>query len=95
MRSPALFARLAAGIILIPGEVAEWLNASVSKTDIAARLSRVRIPPSPYPDHGSESSSSDSQPVGLPGLLVFKERVLAGTALGLRPPPNRFLGRRA
>jgi hypothetical protein len=47
MRSPALFARLAAGIILIPGEVAEWLNASVSKTDIAARLSRVRIPPSP------------------------------------------------
>ncbi len=29
------------------GEVAEWSNASVSKTDIAERLSRVRIPPSP------------------------------------------------
>jgi hypothetical protein len=30
-----------------PGEVAERLNASVSKTDISARISRVRIPPSP------------------------------------------------
>src|SRR5690349_608344 len=30
-----------------PGEVAEWLNASVSKTDMPARVSGVRIPPSP------------------------------------------------
>src|SRR5262249_50721127 len=29
------------------GEVAEWLNASVSKTDLPARVTRVRIPPSP------------------------------------------------
>ena len=29
------------------GEVAEWLKASVSKTGVLARVSRVRIPPSP------------------------------------------------
>ncbi len=29
------------------GEVAEWSNASVSKTDMGASPSRVRIPPSP------------------------------------------------
>ena len=32
---------------LIPGEVAERLNAPVSKTGIPARVSWVRIPPSP------------------------------------------------
>lgn len=30
------------------GEVPEWLNGLVSKTRIAARLSRVRIPPFPH-----------------------------------------------
>ena len=29
------------------GEVAEWLNAPVLKTDKPSRASRVRIPPSP------------------------------------------------
>ena len=30
------------------GEVAERLNASVSKTEIPARVSGVQIPPSPF-----------------------------------------------
>ena len=29
------------------GKVAEWLNASVLKTDVVARLPGVRIPPFP------------------------------------------------
>ena len=34
---------------LIPvGKVAEWLNASVLKTDVVARLPGVRIPPFPF-----------------------------------------------
>src|SRR5689334_8611415 len=31
------------------GEVAEWLNAPVSKTGLPARVAGVRISPSPYP----------------------------------------------
>ena len=34
-----------------PGEVAEWLNAPVLKTDKPSRASRVRIPPSPPFDY--------------------------------------------
>ena len=34
------------------GEVAEWLNAAVSKTVIPLRVSGVRIPPSPPGRHG-------------------------------------------
>ena len=30
------------------GEVAEWSNALVSKTNVPARVPRVRIPPSPF-----------------------------------------------
>ena len=33
---------------LINGRVAERLNASVLKTDVALRLPRVRIPPLPF-----------------------------------------------
>ena len=33
------------------GEVAEWSNAAVSKTVILARVSRVRISPSPQLNH--------------------------------------------
>ncbi len=32
------------------GEVAEWLNATVSKTVRPATVSGVRIPPSPFPN---------------------------------------------
>src|SRR5207248_2416274 len=31
-----------------PGEVAEWLNAPVSKTGLPARVAGVRISPSPF-----------------------------------------------
>ena len=33
----------------LPGEVAEWLNAPVSKTGLPARVAGVRISPSPFP----------------------------------------------
>src|SRR5215208_5136168 len=32
----------------VPGEVPEWSIGPVSKTGVAARLPRVRIPPSPF-----------------------------------------------
>ena len=37
------------------GEVAEWLKAPHSKCGILARVSRVRIPPSPPTDESRES----------------------------------------
>ena len=37
--------------------MAEWSNASVSKTDIPATVSRVRIPPSPLIDRPRFSSN--------------------------------------
>ena len=40
------------------GEVAEWLNASVSKTDLPARVTRVRIPPSPLRNSANRRVSS-------------------------------------
>jgi hypothetical protein len=40
------------------GEMAEWLKASVSKTEILARVSRVRIPLSP-PDHAQSAQKRD------------------------------------
>ena len=36
------------------GEVAEWLNAPVSKTGMGRSPSRVRIPPSPPPPNAAE-----------------------------------------
>jgi hypothetical protein len=47
-RKAALPALPPCGNLEAPGEVAEWLNALVSKTGLRETVTRVRIPPSPF-----------------------------------------------
>ena len=59
------------------GEVAEWLNAPVSKTGLPARVARVRISPSPFFAVGVKI-------VGYLGGHFTRAAILAGRLAGFR-----------